>query len=90
MLLAGLAALPRPEHPIFVCMAPIRNSVKYYKRFGFEFLARVRLGKDQQKTDVFTSVLEAAAWDACASLLLASKIETRFAQFPVPVRAPGT
>jgi N-acetylglutamate synthase-like GNAT family acetyltransferase len=90
LLLARLAALPKPEQPIFVCMAPVRNSVKYYERFGFEFLARVQLGKDQHKTDVFTSVLEAAAWDACASLLFASKIETRFDQFPVPVRASGT
>ena len=90
LLLARLAALPKPEQPIFVCLAPVRNSVKYYERFGFEFLARVPIGKGQQKIDVFTAVLEAAAWEACASLLLASKIEIRFDDFTVPIRESGT
>ena len=90
LLLARLAALPKPEDVIFVFMAPVRNSVKYYERFGFEFAGRARLGKSREKTEIYCSVLGAAAWEACASLLSASKIDAQFDQYPVPVRASRT
>ena len=91
LLLARLAALPEPVELIFMSMAPVVNSIKYYEQFGFEFSGSERSAKsNNKKLQISCSVLTTPAWRECSSLLSAARIEFNPDQCSVPVRSTAT
>jgi GNAT superfamily N-acetyltransferase len=69
LLLARLAALPRPGTPVRLLLSNVAGSVSFFARFGFELQGQMAVPPTGQRVDVCSAVLDAAAWGACRRLV---------------------
>ena len=90
LLLARIASLPRPDPLLMLAMAPVKNSIPYYERFGFELVGKFPLGSNGDVSDLYAATLSGAAWSACRTLLDASRVWVELEGLAVPGRAANS
>ena len=69
MLLARIAALPRPVKPIRVILSSVAASDGFFTRFGFTYQGQMAVPPSGMLLDVKSAILNADSWEACRSLL---------------------
>ena len=75
MLLARLAALPRPSDSFRVMLTNVAASEGFLTRFGFARHGRMRIGSSGLAIDVKSAILNVAGWKKCRELLRLMGIE---------------
>ena len=75
MLLARLAALPRPSNSVRVLLSNVPASEGFLVRFGFAYQGQIRLGSSGPDIDVKSAILNVASWDKCREQLRRIGIE---------------
>ena len=84
MLLARLAALPRPVKPIRVLLSNVEASAGFFARFGFVRHGQVALPTSGEFLEVKSALLDGGGWDTCHALIRRMRIDV--ASFPpVPI-----
>lgn len=76
MLLARLAALPRPAKPVRVILSSVDASEGFFARFGFAYQGQMALPSSSNRLDVKSAILDGAGWDTCRTLIHRMGIET--------------
>jgi GNAT superfamily N-acetyltransferase len=75
MLLARLAALPRPSNSVRVMLSNVAASEGFLTRFGFARQGQMRFGSSGPAIDVKSAMLNVASWEKCRELLQRIGIE---------------
>jgi Acetyltransferase (GNAT) family len=83
MLLARLAALPRPAKPVRVSLTSVEASEGFFERFGLAYQGQMAVPASSKRLDVKSAILDSAGWDTCRTLIHGMGIETTGLR-PVP------
>ena len=75
MLLARLAALPRPAKPVRVSLSNVEGSDGFFERFGFAYQGQIAVPSSSKRLDVKSAILDSAGWDTCRTLIHGMGIE---------------
>jgi predicted N-acetyltransferase YhbS len=65
LLLARLAALPRPVKPLRLLLSNVHGSVGFFARFGFQLQGQMAVRPGGQRIDVCSAMLDVSAWEIC-------------------------
>lgn len=69
MLLARLAALPRPSNSVRVLLSNVATSAGFLTRFGFAPQGQMQFALGEPAIDVKSAILNVAGWEKCRELL---------------------
>jgi GNAT superfamily N-acetyltransferase len=69
MLLARLAALPRPSNSVRVLLSNVAASEGFLTRFGFAPQGQMQFDPREPAIDVKSAILNVASWEKCRELL---------------------
>jgi hypothetical protein len=75
MLLARLAALPRPAKPVRVSLSSVEASDGFFERFGFVYQGQMAVPSSTKRLDVKSAILDSAGWETCRTLIHGMGIE---------------
>jgi predicted N-acetyltransferase YhbS len=63
LLLARLAALPRPRRPVRLLLSNVPGAVGFFARFGFELQGQMPVGPHRTFIDVCSAMLDVETWE---------------------------
>jgi ribosomal protein S18 acetylase RimI-like enzyme len=89
LLLARLAALPKPDSWERILLSTVGDSAQFYKRFGFTFYDRFQLPPNQDPFDCYYSILRSSDWSGCVEVLEKSGVSFAREGLSVPT-GPAT
>ena len=69
LLLARLAALPRPDGPTRLLLSNVPGSVGFFARFGFKLQGQMAVPPTGDRIDVCSAMLDVDAWTTCRQLV---------------------
>ena len=85
LLLARMAALPKPDRYTRVMMSSVPATVDFYKQFGFSYFGRIPIDETRE-LDHYYTVVTRPAWGAASVLLASGGVSITPAMPKIPVR----
>jgi predicted N-acetyltransferase YhbS len=84
LLVARLGALQEPDPPVVLVMSNVGGSRKYYKQYGFSFVAKLPSARGDEWFAHSAARLDSRAWRRCRELAAALGLDVSTLRVPAP------